>query len=921
MVAGPMDRFARAVANHPRAVIVIVALITAGFAFFARQARIDSSVATLVDPMDPAVRYYEEVREIFGSDEIDMVAVVADDVFTPRTLAKIKDLSERLQAIDGVAHVASLATERNLRATAEGDIDNSPLMEAVPSDPASIARLRAAVYDNPLLANNLVSRDGRAAAILITYDRMPDPEFVASGINDAVASVVAQAQGPEEVYLSGIPTLKVRSAQLMSADMVFFGPLSFAVICVVLLLAFRTFRGMLLPAVTTGIGLIWTIGLMAYLDVPIDIGTLPLPTLLIAIGNAYATHVVARAIEESTPGGDPREVARRTVAHLGVPVLVTWLTTVLGFASLVVYRIAAIRHLGWFAVFGITVLFALALTFTVAILAVLRRQTMPAARAGGGNVRLAAALDRLGHFDLRHRVAILIGALLVLVVFAWGIRYLRVETSYLTYFPEDSPVRQGADALVRYFGGGQKPFFIIVDGPGENAIIRRDTLQRIAALQDFVDRLPGVERTTSLVDYVKLLHRAFHDDDPAYYALPDTDAGIEQYLLLLDPEATASVTTADYSRAAILVRSNLHSSADMATAIDKIERFAADAFPPEFSILPTGTAVLLDRTADNLAQGQLQSVLTALVVVFAILSLQFLSLRFGLVAMVPNLVPIVVFFGILGWSGISLNLATAMIASISLGIGVDEAVHLLAEFNHHVRKHGDQRAAVLSALQSVGPPVVYNTAALALGFLVLCWSNLVPLRHFGALSAVNAVASLVSDLLLLPPLLMSTRFVTLWDVLGLKLGGAPQEEIPMFRGLRPSEARVAVLMGVLKVVPRGHKIVSQGEIAKEMYVMIDGRARIERRTDGRAFTLGEVRRGDVVGEMGLLRQQPRSADVIAVDDADLLVVDERFLEVLRRRYPRIAATILFNLTRLLSDRLEQADVGLAAPAMRQPTAS
>lgn len=143
----------------------------------------------------------------------------------------------------------------------------------------------------------------------------------------------------------------------------------------------------------------------------------------------------------------------------------------------------------------------------------------------------------------------------------------------------------------------------------------------------------------------------------------------------------------------------------------------------------------------------------------------------------------------------------------------------------------------------------------------------------------------------------------------------------MFRGLRPSEARVAVLMGVLKVVPRGHKIVSQGEIAKEMYVMIDGRARIERRTDGRAFTLGEVRRGDVVGEMGLLRQQPRSADVIAVDDADLLVVDERFLEVLRRRYPRIAATILFNLTRLLSDRLEQADVGLAAPAMRQPTAS
>jgi hypothetical protein len=506
-------------------------------------------------------------------------------------------------------------------------------------------------------------------------------------------------------------------------------------------------------------------------------------------------------------------------------------------------------------------------------------------------------------------------------VFAWGIRYVRVETSYLSYFPEDSPVRQDADALLRNFGGGQKTFLVVVDGPGEGTIVRRDTLQRIAALQDFIDRLPGVVRTTSLVDYVKLLHRVFHDDDPAYHALPDTDAAVEQYLLLLDPETIEAVSTADYSRAAIVVRSNLHSSAEMASAIDGIGRFAAAAFPPAFSVRSTGTAVLLDRTADSLAQGQLQSVLTALVVVFAILSIQFLSPRFGLVAMVPNLIPIVVFFGVLGWSGISLNLATAMIASISLGIGVDEAVHLLAEFNHHVRKHGDQRTAVLAAMQSVGPPVVYTTAALTVGFLVLCWSNFVPLRHFGALSAMNVVGSLVSDLLLLPAILVSARFVTLWDVLGLKLGGAPHEEIPLFRGLRPSEARVAALMGVLKVVRRGHRIVAQGEAAGEMYVVIDGRARIERIDGGRATALGEARRGDVIGEMGLLRQQPRSADVVAIDDTELLMVDERFLDVLRRRYPRIASTILLNLTRMLSDRLEQADAGLVRAIVRQPTAS
>jgi hypothetical protein len=291
-------------------------------------------------------------------------------------------------------------------------------------------------------------------------------------------------------------------------------------------------------------------------------------------------------------------------------------------------------------------------------------------------------------------------------------------------------------------------------------------------------------------------------------------------------------------------------------------------------------------------------------VVFAVLSVQFLSPRFGLVAMVPNVIPIVVFFGLLGWCGISLSLATAMIASISLGIGVDEAVHLLAEFNHHVRKNADQKEAVLAAMRTVGPPVVYNTAALVFGFLVLYWSNFIPLRQFGVLSALTVLISLVADLVLLPVVLVSTRFVTLWDVLGLRLGGAPHEQIPLFRGLTASQARVAALMGVLKNVEAGEAIVREGEAAEEMYVLVTGTAEARKTVNGRSAVLGRIDRGGVFGEMGLLRRRERTADVVALEPSELLVVDERFLRVLRKRYPRIASTVLFNLTQMLSDRLE-----------------
>jgi len=169
------------------------------------------------------------------------------------------------------------------------------------------------------------------------------------------------------------------------------------------------------------------------------------------------------------------------------------------------------------------------------------------------------------------------------------------------------------------------------------------------------------------------------------------------------------------------------------------------------------------------------------------------------------------------------------------------------------------------------------------------------------------VGSLLTDLVLLPAILVSTRFVTLWDALALRLGGAPQDEIPLLHGLSPSQARVAVLMGVLKDVAPGEKIATQGAPSDAMYVLVEGRARVEQAVDGRVSVLREVGRGEVIGEMGLVRRRPRSADVIALEPCELLVVDDRFLAALKERYPRIGATVLFNLTHILSDRLDTAN--------------
>ncbi len=170
------------------------------------------------------------------------------------------------------------------------------------------------------------------------------------------------------------------------------------------------------------------------------------------------------------------------------------------------------------------------------------------------------------------------------------------------------------------------------------------------------------------------------------------------------------------------------------------------------------------------------------------------------------------------------------------------------------------------------------------------------------------IIALVNDLVLLPALLATTRIITLWDLLYLKLGKDPHKTIGLFQGLRTSQAKIVALMGELKTFPRGQAIVRQGESGKEMFVLIGGKAEVRISVNGQSRVVRQFDRGDVFGEMGLLRHQNRTADIIAIDDSEVLVVNERFLSRMQRRYPRIGAKIFLNIAKILSDRLEQESI-------------
>jgi hypothetical protein len=314
--------------------------------------------------------------------------------------------------------------------------------------------------------------------------------------------------------------------------------------------------------------------------------------------------------------------------------------------------------------------------------------------------------------------------------------------------------------------------------------------------------------------------------------------------------------------------------------------------------------VLFAKSIDDISRGQTQSLGAAILGIYVILSIMFSSMRIGLVALFPNVLPIAVYFGLLGLSGISLNTTTSLVGCIALGIAVDDTVHYFARFNADAKRSADEHAATSSALKGVIRPVSVTTLALCAGFLVFLTSDFPRNAEFGALAAFTLAAAWVVDVTLTPALCSGFRIVTLWDVLTLDLGREPHRSIPLFEGLSLRQARIVALMANIEEYPRGTRLFRQGDEGREMYVVIDGTLSGSVTRNGSRIEFEPMTRGSVLGEIAIFSSlHRRTADIDAETDCRLLRLTWEDLERLRGRYPRVASRVFWNLNQIQAGRL------------------
>ncbi|HIG01396.1 MAG TPA: hypothetical protein EYQ66_08855 [Myxococcales bacterium] len=754
---------------HPRGILMLVAVLTvlAGQALLdlnppGLRIRIDPSSESLLALGDPVAELYREAVRDFGHDEIYAVALECPEVFHTDCLSSLERVSNRVAHLEGVRSVSSLVDATSLRwVESEEWIEIKPFIESVPEDRAILRELRHRALNDVVYRRTLVAEDAKAAALNIGFQEMDDAFFLASGLDDSITGILAGEVEPQQSYhVAGRPHTKVHVYNGIVRDLWLLIPLAIVLMGIVLWAFFRTLRGVVLPLGTALAANIWTFGAMAELGESLTLLSGMLGPLLLAIGSVYGVHVVARYDEEAREAPNPARAALVSLEQVRLPALIASLTTVIGFAALLITDVPAVFQLGLFAMLGIVASTLIALVGIPAALAIFPLPVYgPGVKGQGGQgpsggldvglAKLARLVGRHSALALGVWVALGLGAVALLP-------HIEVDTDYLSYFAPDDPLRQDFEAVNRLLAG-VVPIYVVIDGDGPGSFRDPDLVRAVDALEDRLSVVPGVSRTLSFNDMLGRLNRAFHADEPEAERVPDSRAAITELLFMLPKDDLTPFLTVDHSRANVIVRTGAVGS----SAILELERKLQEVLdshplPRGAQARITGNAILLAHSADAITRAQPRSVGLAAVAIFGLITLALRSPGLGFVAMIPNLVPVLLFFGLLGAGLAPLSLPVSLIGSMALGIAIDDSAHFLVRYTRERRRGGDPIEAAMLCSRHVGRPIVITSVMLCLGFLVVTASRFATLQEFGFLSALTMGVCLATDLILLPAVL--TRF-------------------------------------------------------------------------------------------------------------------------------------------------------------------
>jgi predicted RND superfamily exporter protein/CRP-like cAMP-binding protein len=880
--------------NHPRLIAVIFVIITACFALQLPRLSFKTNIEHLLIENCNETDCYRKLQTEFMSDDIIRIVIKSKNIFDPIVFSKIEQLAFTASEIEGVDRVISLphikqAIDVSRRWKPE---EFSDLLE--PAD---------------LFTQNIFSEDHTVTSLTLILDNKANRTQIIKTINQKIIN----SSKDLPVYQVGMPLVAEALANHTQMDFFKLPPLTFLVITFILLFLIRNIVCVLTILISICLSLVWTLGLMAITNTPLSMISMIIPIFLIAVGTAYFLYICAEYLSFARNSTIPKEAVQLAFSRVSLPTLLAVLTTMVGLSSLYAYRIPYIKEFAIFSCFGVFCLLILGLIFIPAVLSL-----APLSKKKTNEEYLTSKLlDKLLEYIIstnRKKSRLLLSFIaIIIILISAGIFFIKVESNPISYFKPETPININFNDINKNLSGSLL-INVLLEGNSKDFFEKPNNIETIANIQKSVEQLPGIDKSLSFADYLKLINYVQNKFDSQKYIIPKQEFEIRMLInsfeTIIGRDTLSKFMNENFSKTNLLFFTNVSNSQNFIKIKDTILSQTRFQFPQDIKWEVTGFSIAVSKSNQVLASGLIKSLGIALGLIFLMVTFLFLSIKIGIIAICANIFPILMSLGIMGWLGIELSMATGLFASVAFGLAIDDTIHYLTRYNREYRIEIDNYDAMNKTLKQLGRPIIFTTLTVSIGFSVLIFSSFKPTAYFGILMMIAMSAALVSALFIVPTLVMKTNIISMVDIVQLRLGVAPQKALKLFDGFSRMQVYFLLLSGKLKLFDSGAMIFRKGDFGDSMYAVITGELDIISPIEFRNYQATSIdkwittlKKGDIFGQDSFFKSKNRLATVVATKPGELLEITPAIIRKLQKFYPRTAANFYKNLSEILNQKL------------------
>jgi predicted RND superfamily exporter protein len=757
--------YVRWVTGHARLVAILFGLATAILLTRLAALKVEVNPDSQLPQSHPYIQALDRLHEIFGEKNLVFIGLFpkTGDIYTPEFLAKLAKITERIGEIPGLVQrtYLSLALPKavDIRATAAG-MDVHPFLDPLPKTRSQALAVRERVQANPQYVGTIVAADGSAAGIVADFEFRP-PLTGYPEVQKAVSDILDQEDdGTFRAHLSG-PAIYVAWLARYSARMFFFFPLAFVVIGLVHYEAFRTLQAMFLPLLTALLAMLWSLGMLGLLGVALDPFNVTTPILILAVAAGHAVQMLKRFYEELAHAPDQRVAVERSLAKVGPVMVVAATIAALSFLSLLTFETTAIRNFGLFTALGILSALVIEMTLIPAVRCLLPAPTLRERARERRHRAFDPVVQALKWLvkGSRWRAVLAVAALIALGATAAGSRMI-VDSSFREQFFPGSPVRVD-DRALNYAFGGTSTIVLLIEGDRDGAMEEPAVWQAVDSLQAWLNQQPGVGKTLSFVDFIKRMNAAMNGDDPAALELPPRRGLVAQYLLLYSFSGSVEDFDSLIDRSHRICALRIYLKEDSTrfgnALISRVRDRLAGAFPAGIHVEISGSLASSEAMNEVMVRGKMLNIVQVTAIILLIASITLRSLTGGVLVAIPLALAVVTNFGVMGIFGIPLDIGTATISAMAVGIGADYAVYFLFRLREELAHAESLTDALERTLESSGKAILFVSSAIAAGYLTLCFSGFGYHIRLGGLVALAMAVSSAASLTVLPALVAVIR--------------------------------------------------------------------------------------------------------------------------------------------------------------------